>query len=167
MKNYFSGRVLATDEDQLAARSYSSLDTVEADNVMEMAMLHFHNLIGAPVNYFGADSADHTFKVDDIVFKALEDPNDGYRSYLGALDYSEQHNSIFFKKSIAVVRIVPFDFTEETRTDDSFYSRREEVGYRLVDASDDHVWLEFGTDHSDDYYPYFIFRHIPKDKTAE
>tara|TARA_Y100000310_G_C20125841_1_gene553567 strand:- start:51 stop:242 length:192 start_codon:yes stop_codon:yes gene_type:complete len=30
-----------------------------------------------------------------------------------------------------------------------------------------HVWLRFGTDNTDDYYPYFVFRHVPKEQEIE
>ncbi len=40
-------------------------------------------------------------------------------------------------------------------------------GYRLVDVTDGHVWLEFGTYNTEDYYPYFVFRHNPKPPPRE
>ena len=40
-------------------------------------------------------------------------------------------------------------------------------GYRLVDVEDEHIWVEFGTDYTDDYYPMYIFRHFPKPPDGE
>jgi hypothetical protein len=123
-----------------------------------MARQHFHNLDGSVLDYYGADTADNTFNVDGIVFKVLEDPSDGYRSMLGAIDYTEKHTSIFFKRPISRVRIETYDSTSE----EAWHAGMNQ-GYRLVDVGDGHVWLEFGTDNYDDYYPMFIFRHIPKE----
>ena len=131
---------------------------------VEVAINHFKALFGMDLDYYGADEADSTFKVDGIVFKALEDPDDGYRSYLGAIDYSEQHSSIFFKSAIARVRLERFEI--EKRDDEDSMHVRAQAGYRLVDLDDDHIWLTFGTDYYDDYYPYFIFKHTPKEGVA-
>ncbi len=42
----------------------------------------------------------------------------------------------------------------------------EETGsdelYKLIDTEDGHVWLEFGTHNTDDYYPSFVFNYTPK-----
>jgi hypothetical protein len=35
-------------------------------------------------------------------------------------------------------------------------------GVRFVDVKDGHVWLRFGTDNTDDYYPYFVFEYKPR-----
>lgn len=121
---------------------------------------HFSALKGANLKYFGADSSENAFKVDGIAFKVLEDPDDGYRSHLGAIEYGEESNAIFFQNPIAEVRIETYD--ELSNHDNSFLEEKRE-GYRLVDIEDGHVWLEFGTDNTDDYYPYFIFRHMPKE----
>ena len=32
-------------------------------------------------------------------------------------------------------------------------------GYRLVDVKTGKVWLEFGTDNEDDYYPNYVFNY--------
>jgi hypothetical protein len=115
-----------------------------------MVRAHFDSLVGGDVDYYGADTADNTFKVDGVVFKILEDPDDGYRSHLGAIDYTSEHSSIFFQAPVARVVI-----QRKTIADND--------GWKLVDMEDGHVWLEFGTDHTDDYYPYFYFRHMAKE----
>ena len=130
-----------------------------------MVKQHFMNLAGLELDYYGADSADNTFKVDQVIFKVLEDPNDGYRSMLGAIDYTEEHNSIFFSSPIAKVRIEMYDTRQGdviADPDEYSFGSTEAEGYRLVDLTDDHIWLEFGTHNCDDYYPVFIFRHHPK-----
>tara|TARA_R110000824_G_scaffold252068_4_gene440714 strand:- start:1236 stop:1679 length:444 start_codon:yes stop_codon:yes gene_type:complete len=119
---------------------------------------HFSVLSGMTVDYYGADSGEHEFKIEGIVFKVLEDPEDGYRSHLGAIEFGEQSKGIFFSKPIAKVRIETYD----SECVDSTFTPTSNKGYRFVDAKDRHVWLEFGTDNYDDYYPYFVFRHTPK-----
>ena len=130
----------------------------DADPAATVARNHFLNLIGAELEYYGADEGDNTFKVDGVVFKALEDPDDGYRSYLSTIDYTDEHNSIFFRSPLALVRIETYDM----RNDDEYLSQANQ-GYRLVDVVDGHVWLKFGTHNYDDYYPMFIFSHTPKE----
>ena len=112
------------------------------------------------LDYYGADSAAHEFNIDKIVFKVLEDPDDGYRSHLGAIEYGAQSNSIFFRQPIAKVTIKTY-YGENIE-----YSQGNE-GYRLVDVDDGHIWLEFGTDNTDDYYPMFVFNHYPKEQKLE
>ena len=150
MNNYFSGQ----------AEYYDSSEDLKHQVYRDMVFKHFATLEGMTLEYFGADAASNEFKVDGIIFKVLEDPNDGYRSCLGVIEYGEQSDSIFFRKSLAKVRIE----TYEGRNVD--YSQGDQ-GYQLVDIEDGHVWLEFGTDNTDDYYPYFIFRHTPKEPEVE
>jgi|ETN01SMinimDraft_4_1059930.scaffolds.fasta_scaffold106462_2 hypothetical protein len=133
----------------------------------EMAVRHLLNLEGLVLDYYGADAGDNTFMVDDVVFKVLEDPNDGYRSLLGAVDYTDKHTSIFFRQAIARVRLETYDSGNDpdhyqVETFEEHGSYGVDQGYRLVDVDDGHVWLEFGTHNYDDYYPCFIFRHHPK-----
>ena len=145
MKDLFSGN----------SQDYNA-DVWPATKATEvMARTHFQNLTGLELDYYGADAGDNTFKVDDIVFKVLEDPNDGYRSCLGTIDYTDEHNSIFFRTPIARVRIETYEGRNRE------YSQGDQ-GYQIVDITDGHVWLEFGTDNTDDYYPCFVFRHTPR-----
>ena len=118
---------------------------------------HFASLDGAVLDYYGADDAEHEFRVDEIIFKVLEDPNDGYRSCLGVIEYGNQSSAIFFRKPIAKVRIETYDAL--SRDEDEWSGACQ--GYRFIDVQTGHVWLEFGTDNTDDYYPYFVFRHTP------
>ena len=96
-----------------------------------------------------------------MVFRVLEDPDDGYRSHLGTIEYSSESQGIFFPNPIAEVRIEAFE-GESSLDSNDWTGTGSCEGYRLVDISDGHVWLEFGTANTNDYYPYFIFRHSPK-----
>ena len=148
-------------KDYFSYHAHEDWDQEKAQEVYrKQVFTHFAALKGMTLEYFGADDSAHEFKVDGIIFKVLEDPSDGYRSCLGVIEYGEESNSIFFRKALARVRIE----TYEGRNVD--YSSGDQ-GYQLVDISDDHIWLEFGTDNTDDYYPMFIFRHTPKEPQAE
>ena len=164
--NYFTNRCRGHEPDPDDSFEGAGWSSIEQDTTMEMAQTHFLNLAGLDLDYYGCDEADNTFKVDDIVFKVLEDPDDGYRSYLGTVDYTRDHRdrprAIFFSQPVAKVKIVPFVIDPET--DVSLGSRGEIKGYQLIDSADGHCWLEIGTDYKDDYYPCFIFRHSPKEE---
>jgi len=109
--------------------------------------MSFDEVIGKEFSFYGVDN--EAFKLGKLVFEAVEDENDGYRSCLGSVEVKDPSGLIFFKRSLARVKVVA---TEVGDFD----------GYHLVDVADGHVWLRFGTDHCDDYYPCFIFDYSPK-----
>lgn len=93
---------------------------------------------------------DTCFKLAGIVFEAVEDPNDGYRSYLETIQVRSEANLTFSRIPFAKVQV-------KNWSDGSF------TGYALVDRGG-HVWLKVGTDNTDDYYPCFTFSYDPKRK---
>ena len=126
-------------------------DTSDDDRTIHhMVGQHFASLLGMPLEYYGADSGEHTFNIDGITFKVIENPDDGYRSYLGPIDYSGTHSSLFFKQPIAKVKIVEFS-DESPSHDNDVWINQLDQGYRLIDIEDGHVWLQFGTANYDDY----------------
>ena len=115
------------------------------------------------LKFYGA--GHNSVKVDDIVFEVLEDPDDGYRSSYGGVAVTKDNNEIFFRQPIADVKIRTFEDGDDClRGKDSIGRYRDGIarGYQLVDINDGHVWLEFGTDLHDGYYPYFYFTYNPK-----
>jgi len=107
-------------------------------------------------SFYGVDSTQFMVGVGGsvIVFQAIENPDDGYRSYLDCVRIAKP-DGIFFDRPLAKVIINDIDeFNEYRRTFE---------GYHLKDLTDDHVWLRFGTDNHDDYYPTFIFEYCPKE----
>lgn len=106
----------------------------------------FGTLIGNELPFYGVDN--NCFKLGDRVFEAVEDESDGYRSYLGSVEVRDPSGLIFFRTPLASVRVVEVDdnYAEE---------------YQLVDDGG-HVWLRFGTNNCDDYYPYFVFEYQPR-----
>jgi hypothetical protein len=153
MKDFFSNRAHEDWDENNRHRPY-----------WRQVFTHFAALEGMELEYYGADAASHEFKLDNIIFKVLEDPDDGYRSHLGVIEYGNQSGSIFFRTALGKIRIEPYN--EETK-DAEAWSSEQRQGYRFVDVDDGHVWLRFGTDNTDDYYPYFVFRHMPKDQEIE
>ena len=82
------------------------------------------------------------------VYEAIEDESDGYRSYLKTVMVVEDTSDIFFKLPLGLVRLEP-DF--QTDCD----------GWLLRDVHRDHIWLRFGTNRYDSYYPTFYFTFTP------
>jgi len=96
-------------------------------------------------SFYGVDS--QLFKLGSIVFEALENPDDGYRSYLESCTITK-NTGTFFNQPLANV------YYKNT------YSETDIEGFDLIDESG-HVWLTVGTDYND-YYPYFVFCYEPK-----
>lgn len=104
-------------------------------------------MVDKEFQFFGVDNNE--FKLDDVVYEAVEDPDDGYRSCLGSVEVSKSEG-LFWKLPLGTVKIVA----------EGFHCGFE--GWSFVDTQDGHVWLRVGTDHSDDYYPCFVFDYQPK-----
>lgn len=106
--------------------------------------------------FYGVDN--HRFKLRDLsamtnareVYEAVEDPSDGYRSYLGTVKVADQKEGIFFRAPVDEVRVEFFD------------NLNDFDGFKLVSVLDGHVWLEVGTTHYDEYYPGFVFNYHPR-----
>lgn len=105
--------------------------------------------------WFGFCGVCHNcFKLDDKVFEAIEDPCDGYRSYLGTIQLNSGEGLTFFDAPIVQVRI-----KERNGHDSEGFVLEDETG---------HVWLEVGTNYVDDYYPTFVFYYTPsKERIAQ
>jgi hypothetical protein len=114
---------------------------------MKKKEFNFDSLVGKKYKFYGVDN--NQFKLGSVVFEAIEDEGDGYRSYLNSVIVKDVEKSIFFKRAIADVWLV--------QEDDGYFD-----GYKLIDIEDGHIWLRFGTDNSDDYYPWFVFEYSPK-----
>jgi hypothetical protein len=135
----------------LISYDYSkNLPNKQSKTKEEAGNMIFEEQVGKKFNFYGV--CNYEFKLDDTVWEAKENPDDGYRSYLGSIEVKESAG-IFFIQPLAEVEIVAVG--EDEVTD----------GYRLVDVIDGHVWVEVGTDHTCNYYPYFVFNYFPKTYT--
>lgn len=105
------------------------------------------------IDFYGVDG--YAFKLGDQVFEAVEDPSDGYRSYLGSIELAKTDGLIFFDQPLDMVTV------RAVRTDD--HGRHTGFdGYEMISVADGHVWLRIGTEDWDDYYPLFIFEYHPR-----
>jgi len=117
-------------------------------------------LVGVDLDFYGAES--QAFKVDGVVFEVLEDPDDGYRSHMAGVFARPEKGYNFYSKPFATVRLEKIDVEERDEI-----SVERIRGYRLVDIKDNHVWLAFGTEWYDDYYPMFRFEYTPKENVNQ
>jgi hypothetical protein len=123
------------------------------------------SLVGQELPLFGIIVSDRTFKLGDQVFKAVEDPEDGYRSSLRSIvAVSAARNAKrnkFSAEPLATVRVEKLDQQGEEWSTDAF------DGYALIDAETGHQWLRVGTAAPDDYYPAFEFdTQTPEDVSS-
>jgi hypothetical protein len=110
--------------------------------------MEFKHLLGKEVGFCGIDDTRVCLSYDGErhAYHVVEDPDDGYRSMLKEIVEVPLDGLIFFSRPIATVRVVSDDDID---------------GYQLVDVDDGHVWLRFGTEGYDDYYPTFVFDYTP------
>lgn len=141
-------------------------------NFRDSANKAMEALVGQEFYFYG--SASDAFKIDNMVLEVLGDPQDGYRSSMGAVVINDElsDGKIFSKRPLAKVKleVAPSEFIYgvEKTYDGADYNLSEYDfdGYRLVDVETGHSWLHFGTGNTSDYYPYFVFRYYP-DKNAK
>lgn len=115
---------------------------------------------GVEADFYGVDT--HCFKLDQYIFEVEEDDSDGYRSSMRDVRMKDDTTGlIFFQTPIARVRIE--DASDQRRWEHRAPDAPFE-GYKLVDVVDGHVWLTFGTDNSDSYYPSFEFYYQTKER---
>ena len=90
------------------------------------------------------------FVIDGKTYKATEDPDDGYRSYLKDLEVTNEKvtNSFPPQKVIGKMK------------DDSDWEKNDTI--QFIDTTTGKVVLEVGTDNTDDYYPYCFLRWSPE-----
>lgn len=105
--------------------------------------------------YYGdgyEDSSVCRFRLDGVVYIAIEDPGDGYRSSMRDLVIANDAN---MKNAFPAIDVVGRHRTSGE------YGRVDDV-LELVDAVTGKVVLEVGTDNVDDYYPGFVSSFHPE-----
>lgn len=118
--------------------------------------MEFKDTIGKEFGFYGTDCCQ--FKIGHYSYEVREDENDGYRSSMDDVIKVPKKKQIFFPSPIARVRVQSVDVED---SDGSF------SGFHLVDVKTDHIWLKFGTNDTDSYYPYFVFDYKPRDDTPD
>lgn len=114
---------------------------------------------GAKYFFYGVDGTHFKWCREGtsvpVVLEVLEDESDGYRSCCGDIQEKKDTTALnFFKTSIDTVTVREVD------------QHKSYNGWELV-AADGHVWLEFGTDNVDDYYPCFSFAYHPRPASGD
>lgn len=89
------------------------------------------------------------FELDGQVFEAVENPSDGYRSYMDKLVISNKQvrNRVPETQVVCVYR-------------DKGYDNCDLLDF--IDCKNGKVFLTIGTNHVDDYYPVCIFEYHPE-----
>ena len=105
-------------------------------------MINFEQFVGKKTNFYVIEN--NKFKITEGVFEVIEDPDDGYRSSLEGVQLLDYKDIVGCFGILAQVEICQDN-------EDNF----------LLRDNDGHVWLRFGTDYGDDYYPCFIFSYDP------
>jgi len=112
-----------------------------------MEDINFDELVGSQAKLYYGNGDLSQFQLGKVLFEVVEDREDGYRSSMNNVQIISRDNGDKGTKFLADVTI---------------YSSSSRDTYILKDSTD-HQWLEFGTDHSDNWYPYFVFEWTPKD----
>lgn len=92
-----------------------------------------------------------SFCLDGVVYTAIEDPDDGYRSSMRDIMQTEfvKLNNTFEPQEVMATHRTEGEYSH----DDTLV---------LTDTTTGKVVLEVGTDNSDDYYPCFVASFTPE-----
>ena len=90
--------------------------------------------------------------MDGKTYAAIEDPCDGYRSYLEGIYVEDGHSDLL--KCASPVRRKVIATYEDCSPKGGYEHGRDLL--TITDAETGHVWLIIGTKNTDDYYPYCV-----------
>jgi hypothetical protein len=105
--------------------------------------IKFENLVGKTGILCAVDS--NKFRIGNVTFEVLEDPDDGYRSSMEEVKVCTDQLRPTFEEKVTICN----------------YEHSYITGFSLVNENQDAV-LIFGTDHVDNYYPCFVFDWNPQ-----
>lgn len=109
----------------------------------------FTMLIGSKASLYLPPNDPCRFQLGTIIFEVMEDESDGYRSSMQEVSIVLTGCNTPANKLLAEVMI-----KQDPAPDCDIYC--------LTDLKDGHIWLRFGTDHTDNYYPSFVYNWDPK-----
>jgi len=132
----------------------TDLPNVELDTLVGEHVLDAVDTLSERVKQYGDSFEDCEvirFRLDGIVYTAIENPDDGYRSSMERLFVSpdEPMRNVF-----PPIRVLA------RKKEDEKYSVNDTL--QLVDAETGKVVVEVGTDNTDDYYPCFVSHFAPE-----
>lgn len=97
--------------------------------------------------WYKSDNCNYVkFRLDNVTYKAVEDPEDGYRSCCNELEIVDEE----CKTKLPAI-LVECKMREEKNDILEFY-----------DAVNKQMFMAVGTGNIDDYYPYFVFEYTPE-----
>lgn len=136
-------------------------EVVNGPSVIDLLIKHINNeqsdemLLDLSYEFYGASPDYSCFKIgydnEIAVIEVIENEDDGYRSFFEGIRKVDVPNLRFAPKPLAIVNI-------KNVNNGTFY------GWNVISVNTNHVWVSFGTDNFDDYYPSFQFDYNPKDK---
>lgn len=125
----------------------------ELDSLLGLHKLDAVDVGSMKVKTWGDDEGECntlSFRLDGIVYTAVEDPNDGYRSSMKKLLVEKKR----LKNKFTAIKVVGI------KKPPSSYQENDTL--QFYDAITGKLVLEVGTDNTDDYYPYFVATFIPE-----
>ena len=134
----------------------SDKNEVTLESLVGVRMLDgvdFETIKGDKESYY-EDSQAIRFRLDGVIYMAIENPDDGYRSSLGTLFISDTP----MVNTFAPVRVT-------LRMKGSSDYQVDEILEGITESGE--TVLEVGTANTDDYYPYFVAYFNPKAITPE
>ena len=111
-------------------------------------------------DYYGTPEETNVclFTLNGVTYKAVENLDDGYRSYCNELEISDEKPCFTFPEIEVVCEMMP---------DTTYGSGYEENDVLVIkDAESDMVVLEVGTRNVDDYYPVAHFEYHPENMSC-
>lgn len=96
------------------------------------------------------------FVLDGVAYRVIEDPGDGYRSYMK--DGVEVRSPAVVTNTFAPIPVRCKNGGRESKP----YSQDRTQVLQFVDTRNGEVILEVGTDNSDDYYPWYVASWTPE-----
>lgn len=114
--------------------------------------IDFSKLEGTKANLYHNNRINQ-FQLGSVIFEVIENEDDGYRSSLKEVAILDTNAIKLSNNFLAEVVI-------KNGNKDNF------EGWLIEDENDGHIWLKFGTDNVDDYYPTFTFYFNPKPKNG-
>jgi len=120
--------------------------------------IDFDKLVGLEASlYYNKDHSTNRFQLGSVIFEVIEDEDDGYRSSMQEVQIIDQNADRNPGDFLGIIQI----------RKNQFDSGNTQETWSLVDPMDNHCWLSFGTDNTDDYYPCFIFYYKAKPSIEE
>ena len=94
------------------------------------------------------EASSFSFALDGVVFTAIEDPNDGYRSSMDRLFIGGEIKETFPRVKVFC-----------SMKPNSEYEKNEVL--QMIDVVSEKIILSVGTGNTDDYYPFFVAEWDP------